>query len=379
MEKTLQIVGRGSSVLISGASFAGLSTAYWLNELGYDVTIVEVGNGLKYGGSPVDIRDGSIDVIKRMGLYERIRARSLKPRRLYFKNACDVAVATISPETGEGPTSGEEYEIERDTLLETMFEALGDEIEVIFGDSISSLEQNESQVRVSFKSGEQRTFSLVIGCDGNHSSIRKMVFGPESDYAVSLQNYFGISIVNKLLIETDTTQIYNAPGKAVMLNAYNHKTDISFLFFSADEIRYDYRDQDQHRRIIHEQFFNEKWRTREVLEEALQCENFYFDKFCQIKMPSWSKGRVALVGDAAYCATPAAGMGGALAMVGATALADALIKYEGNAEMAFQEYDRSLRPFVEKVQANAIGFGLEMFAPRTEKAIRERNARFASS
>ena len=375
MEKTLQIVGRGLNVLVSGASFAGLSTAYWLNQLGYEVTIVEIGNGLKYGGSPVDIRDGTIDAVRRMGFYERIRARSLKPRRTYFNNASDVVVATISPEMGEG----EEYEIERDTLLEIMFDELSDEIEVIFGDSISSLEQNESHVRVSFKSGEPRTFNLVIGCDGNHSSIRKMVFGPESDYAVFLQTYFGISIVDKLLIETDTTQIYNVPGKAVMLNAYNHKTDIAFCFFSADEIQYDYRDQEQHRRIIHEQFFNEKWRTRKVLEDALQCENFYFDKFCQIKMPSWSKGRVALVGDAAYCATPAAGMGGSLAMVGATALADAFVKHEGNVELALKEYDRSLRPFVEKVHANAIDFGLEMLVPRTEAAIRERNARFASS
>ncbi|MFK0165177.1 hypothetical protein [Rhizobium sp. NPDC090279] len=124
-----------------------------------------------------------------------------------------------------------------------------------------------------------------------------------------LQNYFAISIVDRLLIEEDTTQIYNVPGKAVMLNAYNNKTDIAFCFFSVDEIAYDHRDQGQQRRIIHEHFADEGWRTREVLEQTIRCDDFYFDKFCQIKMPSWSKGRVALVGDAAYCATPAAGMG----------------------------------------------------------------------
>lgn len=64
---------------------------------------------------------------------------------------------------------------------------------------------------------------------------------------------------------------------------------------------------------------------------------------------------------------------------GATALADAFLDYDGNVEGAFQEYDRRLRPFVEKVQVDAINFGLEMFAPRKEEAIRERNARFAGS
>lgn len=379
MERTSKRVGLGSSVLVCGASFAGLSTAYWMDQLGYKVTIVEIGKSLKKGGSPVDIREGTVDIVRRMGLYERIRAQSLKPKRSGFKNADDITVATMSSDPNEEHALGEEYEIERDALLQIMFEEIRHDVEFIFADSISALEQLQSEVRVSFKSGIQRSFDLVFGCDGNHSSVRKMVFGPEAEYAVFLQNYFSISIVDRLLIEEDTTQIYNVPGKAVMLNAYNNKTDIAFCFFSADEIAYDYRDQDQQRRIIHEQFAHENWRTREVLAQALHCENFYFDKFCQIKMSSWSKGRVALVGDAAYCATPAAGMGGSLAIVGATALADAFRKHDGNVEEAFQEYDRSLRPFVEKVQADAIDFGLEMFAPRTEEAIRERNARFASS
>jgi 2-polyprenyl-6-methoxyphenol hydroxylase-like FAD-dependent oxidoreductase len=108
------------------------------------------------------------------------------------------------------------------------------------------------------------------------------------------------------------------------------------------------------------------------------CNDFYFDKLCQIKMPSWTKGRVALVGDAAYCASPAAGMGGSLAIVGAAALADAFQNHPGDFEAAFQDYNNSLRPFIEKVQADAIEFGLETFAPRSEEAIRARNERFTN-
>jgi len=92
--------------------------------------------------------------------------------------------------------------------------------------------------------------------------------------------------------------------------------------------------------------------------------SFYFDKLCQIRMPSWTKGRVALVGDAGSCPSPAAGMGGSIALDGAAALADAM-----------RDYDVGFRPFVEQVQAEAVRFGLESLVPRTEQAIRARNAR----
>ena len=201
-----------------------------------------------------------------------------------------------------------------------------------------------------------------------------MCFGDESAYSYFLQNYFSITIVDKLLIQEDTAQMYNVPGKVVMLNAYNNKTDIIFCFYSEKEISYSYRDQAEQRGIILQQFSGEGWRTRELLEELNRCRDFYFDKMCQIRMPSWTKGRVALVGDAAYCASPAAGMGGSLAIVGATALADAFQKHHGDFEAAFQEYNHSLRPFVEDVQAQAVKFGLDMFVPRSEEALQRRNA-----
>ena len=90
-------------------------------------------------------------------------------------------------------------------------------------------------------------------------------------------------------------------------------------------------------------------------------------------MPSWTKGRVALVGDAGYCASPAAGKGGSLAIDGAAALADAFQKHNGNFELAFQDYDKSFRPFIEEVQAKVVSVGLETLVPGTEEAIRKRN------
>ena len=369
-----QAATRAENVLVSGASFAGLATAFWMNRLGYKVTIVEVAKGLKMGGSPVDIKDRTVNIMERMGLLERIQASSLKAKAIDFLDVNGTPIARSSAESGEGPDPQPEYEIERDTLLRMMLEAVEGDVEFVFDDRIAGMEEAGNEVAVTFRSGAQRSFSLVFGCDGNRSSVRTMHFGEETLYSHFLQNYFSIVIVDKLLIEEDTAQMYNTPGKTIMLNAYNNKTDIIFCFHSEAEITYSYRDQQEQKNIILQQFRGEGWRASELLEETVRSGNFYFDKMCQIRMPSWTLGRVALVGDAAYCASPAAGMGGSLAIIGATALADAFTKHPGDFAAAFQEYNDSLRPFVEDVQAQAVHFGMEMFVPSSEEALRNRNA-----
>lgn len=359
------------NILVSGASFAGLATAYWMNRLGYAVTVIEVSKGLKKGGTPVNIGNDVIDIVKRMGLLEQVRANALAMEGFEFKNADDVTEGRVHREPNTGG-SGDDWEIERDTLLDIMFDTVKDDVEFIFDNSIEALAETADGIRVSFKDGGQRSFALIFGCDGNHSLVRKLQFGDEAGYTHFLGQYFSITIVDRLLIKENTTQMYNVPGKAVMLNAYNNKTDIVLCFSSEAEIPYDYRDERQQRDIISSQFTGQGWRTPELLEEVGKSGTFYFDKVCQIKMPSWTKGRVALVGDAAYCASPAAGMGGSLAIIGAAALADAFRKHHGDFERAFQEYNESFRPYIEQVQADAAN-NLDVLVPKTEEAIRKRN------
>jgi 2-polyprenyl-6-methoxyphenol hydroxylase-like FAD-dependent oxidoreductase len=356
-------------VLVSGASFAGLSTAYWMNKAGYKVTVVEIANGLRKGGTPVDIREDTIDIVKRMGIFEQIKARRLNIDTMEFKNSDDVTERSVLMQK----SGDDECEIERDTLLNILFDAVKEDVEFIFNDSINALNETKDNIQVTFNNSPQRTFDLLFGCDGLHSTVRKIWFGHEAEYMHFLQAYFSITIVNKLLIQSNTLQMYNVPGKAIMLNSYNNKTDIVLCFFSQKEIPYDYRNKEQQRQIILDQFAEGSWRTPELLEEVRHSDTFYFDKLCQIRMPSWTKGRVALVGDAAYCASPAAGMGGSLAINGAAALADAFQQNNGNFELAFQDYNRDLRPFIEEVQVAAVKFGLEILVPLTEEAIRERN------
>jgi 2-polyprenyl-6-methoxyphenol hydroxylase-like FAD-dependent oxidoreductase len=306
-----------------------------------------------------------------MGLLERIKSASLPPRPVTFLDARGTPLSRAPGSAEEEPE--EEYEIERDDLLDMLFNEVKDTVEFLFADNIAGLEESTEDVAVTFASGRKQSFSLVLGCDGTHSAVRRMCFGEESSFLIFLQNYFSLSIVDKLLIEENTSQMFSVPGRTVMLNAYNGKTDIAFCFFSEKEIAYDRRKQDEQKRMIREHFEGQGWRTRELLDEMNHCADFYFDQLCQVRMGSWTKGRVALVGDAGYCPSPAAGMGGSVAILGAAALADALQKHPGDLKKAFQEYDESFRPIVERIQTHAVDFGLEMFMPRSEEAIERRN------
>lgn len=361
-------------VLVSGASFAGLSTAYWLRRLGYDVTIVELANGLRTGGTAVNIEGRTIDIVGRMGILEQIRASRLHLERWEYKNADDVTEGSLVLRQEGEPLSDDEIEIERDILLGLLFDLVRDDVEIVFNDTVTALRETAHAITVTFRDGPERSFDLVFGCDGSHSSVRKLWFGSEAQYVHFLEQYFSITIVEKSLIRPNTAQLFNVPGKAAMLNAYKKKTHIVLCFVAEKEISYDYRDEAAQRRIVAEQFTGVGWRTAELLEEVKGSKSFYFDKLCQVRMPAWTKGRVALVGDAAYCASPAAGKGGSLAIDGAAMLADALAKHPTSFELAFKAYDESFRPFVEQVQADAVRFGLEGLCPRTEEAIRKRNA-----
>ncbi|MBK0379300.1 FAD-dependent monooxygenase [Mucilaginibacter segetis] len=349
------------NVLISGASIAGLSTAWWMSHLGYQVTVVELAAAPRTAGGAVDIRDQVVETVKRMGIYDALKAASLHVERMEFKYPDDTtAWSMVMPEETDG------IEIERDQFVDIMLSRL-QQVTFLFNNSITAIQDS----LVTFKDGQQGSFDLILGCDGIHSTVRTLIFGPEAEYSQFLNAYFSISIVPKLLVPEKTMQAYNEPDKAVMLNAYNGKTDIIFCYYAEQELDYNYR-KDQRHRII-EQFQTVGWRSAELLQEIQASDNFYFDKFCQIHMPCWTQGRVALIGDAGYCASPAAGMGASLSIAGAEALADALLAHGYDHEKAFETYNANLRSFVEQVQATARRNIQENFILRTEEAIRQRN------
>ncbi|HEY0778609.1 MAG TPA: FAD-dependent monooxygenase, partial [Gemmatirosa sp.] len=217
----------GTTVLVAGAGFAGLASAYWMNQLGYDVTVAEAAPGIRTGGTAVNIRGATIDVVKRMGIFDEVRANRLSLKRWDFKTADDRTVRSLELRADGEPPPDDDYEIERDVLMRILLDTVRGRCEIRFGDRVVGLRHAEGgetdRVDVVFKTAAGRAFDLVLGCDGTHSGVRRLWFGEESQYVHDLQQYFSVTIADKLLIERDTAQLYNEPGKAVMLNAYKDR------------------------------------------------------------------------------------------------------------------------------------------------------------
>ena len=359
-------------VLISGASMAGLSAALWMNRLGYQVTVIEIAPAPRIAGGAVNIEGPGIEAAQRLGIFEDLKASRLHVERMEFRNAYDAVESIIELTQPGDQLPDDDIEIERDKFVDIHLGRLKENTEFIFNDSITALHETADEIHVEFKHGSPRTFDLVLGCDGIHSGVRRIWFGPEEQYVHFLNGYFSITILPKLLIPEKTVQLYGEPDKGIMLNAYNGKTDIIYTFNSDQELSYDYRNEEEQRNIILSQFASVGWRNAELLEEVKRSGTFYFDKFCQVKMPAWTSGCVALIGDAAFSPSPAAGKGASLALYGATAVADALMEHNGNHILAFPAYDKNLRPYIEQEQARA-KLNLEELIPRTEQAIRKRN------
>jgi 2-polyprenyl-6-methoxyphenol hydroxylase-like FAD-dependent oxidoreductase len=366
-----------AAVLVSGASFAGLATAYWMNRLGYRVTIIEAASVLRKGGTPVDIEGETIGILARMGMIDAVRAKALPPRRLEFKDAGDGTLGIFGGVPGSEDTANEKYEIHRDDLLDILFAAVDGSAEMVFSQTISQIEESRDCITVTFGDGSRRDYALVFGCDGNRSNTRQLAFGDE-DFSYFMGGYFFIKVVPTTgLLPANVSQIFSVPGRTALLNGYDDQTDIAFAFRTESQIDYDHRDRAQQRGVIHDHFDRLGWKVPAMLEHVDSGDHFYFDKINQIRMPVWSKGRVALVGDAGYCVSPVAGMGGSMAIIGAARLADALQHHGIDHKAAFQAYHEKLRPLVDEVQEKAVNFGMAMMFPSDEAEIAERNRKLS--
>lgn len=352
-------------ILVSGGSIAGLTVAHWLARYGFQVTIVERAPGIRPGGNGVDLRDHAVEVAERMGVMPRVRAAATDVLGMKFVDADDRSVARIDT---RDPGS---VEIMRGDLVALLHAET--DVEYLFRDSIRRLEQDDDGVTVTFDHAGTRRFDLVIGADGLHSTVRRLAFGPESQFLQYKDHYFAFAGTDATLGENRWVTMYNLPGRmAGIYRSGNHAEAKAYFIFRSAPLTYDHRDTAQHKRMVSEVFANESsWHVKELLAGALEDPDFYFDALSQVRLDSWSSGRVALVGDAAYCASPASGAGAELALVGAYRLAGELAAADGDHRVAFPRYQDGHRALVRAKQK--IGPNVRLMVPRTELGRRVRD------
>jgi len=362
------------TVLVSGAGVAGPALAHWLSGNGYHVVIVELAPGIRPGGQTVDLRGAGRGVVERMGLIDQMVDRSLPQRGIAWVRADGSRRAEMPVEAFDGNGVVSKLEILRGDLVDVLYQATKDTVEYRFDCRIEQLDQNDDGVEATLSDGTTLHADLVVGADGPHSVVRRLVFGPEEQFIKPLGGY------NAWFTAPDTAGLdgwylmFQAPGglNASLRPSHDPAIAKAGLAFRSEPLTYDRRDLDGQRQLLVDRFAGAGWHSDALLAAAREADDFYFDAFAQVHMESWSRGRVTLCGDAGYCASPLSGMGTSLALVGTYLLAgelgpapDALSSERLDGALA--RYDRLMRPYVDKCQD--LPSGVDGYAPKSKSDI----------
>jgi 2-polyprenyl-6-methoxyphenol hydroxylase-like FAD-dependent oxidoreductase len=359
-------------VLISGGGIAGPAAAFWLHRAGAEVTIVETAAGPRPGGHAVDVRGIARTVVERMELLDTIKANRVDERGIALVDRDNRRLAVMAADAFGGEGIVAEIEISRGDLGRILYDATAGDTDYRFGDRIVGLEQHADGVDVTFRSGGTERFDLVVGADGVHSGVRAAAFGPEPDFRRDLGfGIAGFTAPNHLGLD-HTSIMYNEPGRGLTVGSHRLPDRLHVgLVFAADGVEFRRRTPDEQRALVARLFADTGWETPQLLKSLPEADDLYVDSISQIHLDRWSKGRVVLLGDAAWCAGPG-GSGTGLAMMGAQVLAGELAAAGGDHVTAFAKYEERLRKPATVGQKNGKGSG-NFLAPRTTAKIRSRN------
>ncbi|GAA5049837.1 FAD-dependent monooxygenase [Nocardia callitridis] len=306
--------------LIVGGGIAGDTLALLLERDGWEVTVAEIAPAPRTGGQTVDLRGDSRTVLEEAGLLEQALRCLIPQRGAAWIKADERRRATMPVEAfgGQGLVSDEE--LLRTDLARIIHEAAGAGVTHRFDETVEELDDVEDGVAVRFRSGTRQKFDLVVGADGTHSRVRALRFGPEANFRTSL----GLAHALFTLTETPGTPpldgwflIHNAPGRRAITARPGHpgEQEIGFTF-AADTLPHRH-DREAQFALLASTFAGVGWRAAEFLAAAKESNDFAMDTYDQVRVPAWRDGRVVLLGDSAWCASPLSGLGTALALRGA--------------------------------------------------------------
>jgi len=360
------------NALISGVGIAGATLAFWLHKYGIEPTLVELAPALRSSGYVIDFWGLGYDIAEKMGLLPDITRIGYHTQELRIVDEDGRRLSGFGVQLFRELTGGRYVTIGRGDLSKLICDQISGSCEIIFGDSIAGLRETGGEVHVQFEHGAERRFDLVIGADGLHSRVRKLVFGPQDRYEKDLGYRVAAFETTGYRRRDELVYIvHSAPGRQVgRLALHDGQTLFLFIFASGSE-------PEAHRvaaqkAMLRKAFQGDGWELPRILTALDTCDDLYFDRVSQIRMAAWSRGRIALVGDAAFCVSLLAGQGSALAMTAAYVLAGELATLQHQPQEAFRRYEERLRPFIDRKQRAAERFA-SAFVPRTQLGIFFRN------
>ncbi len=364
-----------TTVLISGAGIAGPTLAYWLSRFGFTPTLVERASALRTSGYLMDFWGVGFDVAERMQLLPDLKRAGYQVRELKIVDEKGRQAGGFRTDRLARVLHHRLLTIPRGDLAAKIYAALEGRVETVFGDSIRALSEDESGVSVEFDHGSARRFDLVIGADGLHSLVRRLTFGSETRNA-SYLGYCAASFAAEAYPHRnpDAYIAYCEPGKQVArFTLRDGRTVFFFVIAVEPQPNLDHHDIAGQKRLLFRSFDAAGWECPEIMRALDQTADLYSDTVSQIHLDTWHRGRIALIGDAAFCPSLLAGQGSSLAVASAYILAGELTRADGDFRTAFSAYQARLKPFIDRRQQQAVGFARQ-FAPKTRFGIRVRNA-----
>lgn len=362
-------------ILICGGGCAGPALAFWLARSGHRVVVIERFEALRASGAQIDLRAQGIEVVKRMGLLDVIRTKLVDEAGVSFVDSQGNSKGTVmANKSGKGAqTATSEYEIMRGDLVRIFYDATKNDVEYIFGRTVERFEQDEKGVVVYFSDGSSDTFDLLVGADGQGSRIRKAILPAESpDPYLRTGFHMAYWFIPRIETDNNVARVYHSPGRRVLLRRSHNPTETQAYLILNDDSK---ELQNISRVSIEQQkafwagrFRGAGWQTDRFLKGMETADNFYCQEVVQVRTDTWYKGRVVLVGDAAHCPSPFSGMGTTSGFVGAYVLAGEINRNPENLPLALENYEKTLRPFVNEIQKLKIFF-LRLAFPQTRWGI----------
>jgi 2-polyprenyl-6-methoxyphenol hydroxylase-like FAD-dependent oxidoreductase len=390
-----------SRILINGAGIAGPYLACALRQRGFVPTLLEKSASLRQGGYMLDFWGVGWTCAERIGVMQALKERAVEVDRLQMLDERGGEQAYMDMDVARSALSNRFISLLRSDLANVICRKYCDDalaLPIRFNESIRGIEQTSEKtsekddddgVLVHFESGApSERFDVVVGADGLHSVTRQLAFGELED-AMSLRD-LGFIVASYSVGDLDARrddgqplfQTHSIPNRSAMLYSTSARDEGAIAFFIArvgEEPRH-VGTVDEQKEVLRELFDSMSWRVPEMLERVDEAPDFWLDRVAQVTVPAWSKGRVVLVGDAAYCPSLLSGQGSSLAMAGAEILANELAaaRDESTGRIvdcsgAFARYEQRLRKPIEAKQAMAVGIA-KSFVPPTERAIAIRNA-----
>jgi 2-polyprenyl-6-methoxyphenol hydroxylase-like FAD-dependent oxidoreductase len=339
------------NVIISGAGVAGLALAHWLGRIGATTVLVERAPRFQALGHYISLKGNGVEMVRRMGIFDACQARAAPIEEVHFFTAAGRFLRRERT-AALARTLGGYLLFRRSDLQAALYELVRERTEVRFGTEIVEVRPAAAGVEVQLSDGRTERADLVVGADGIHSRVRRLVFGEGFERPLG-GHYIAISQAFRHGLPP-VCHSYVSVGRMVNLFPVDPGSVSAVVYLGAGAGAPPHPDALAMRAYLLATCRGFPGEVRRVLDTIAVDDFVFSDAITQVEMPRITQGRCALLGDAAHCPTFLSGMGSSLALQDAHILAGCLARSPGDLAIALARYEEVMTPIARRYHDSAI-------------------------